>query len=275
VCRAVTDAPGASAELTVLKFGSSLLAGLDGYGRALEEVLREIEAGRRVVAVVSARRGVTDALERDARALSAWPDSHLRALLLRTGEEASAALLGLALGRFGVRTRVLTADELGLRTLGAPDDGEPADVDVDALRGAVERHEAVVVPGFVGRDASGRPALLGRGGSDYTALFVASRLGASEVRLVKDVDGVFPSDPRRMLADHGPDAPTGTRPTAEPGRPPPALERVSWSEVERIGNGVVQPKALRFAERIGLPFRVAGVGGRGTLVGPRCPRGEP
>ena len=241
--------------LSVLKFGSSLLGGSDGYGMAVQEIARELRAGRRVVAVVSARRGVTDALEREARDVAAeTPDATLLALLLRTGEEASAAVLGLALGRAGARARVLTADELGLRTDGAPDDGEPTDVDVGGLRAALEAHEVLVVPGFVGRDGAGRPALLGRGGSDYTALYLASRLGAAEVRLVKDVDGVYAVDPGVAR---------GSRAEA-----PVPLEHATWAEVERVGNGVVQPKALRFAERVGLAFRVAAAGGRGTLVGP-------
>jgi homoserine dehydrogenase len=251
-------------DLVVVKLGSSLLRGPDGFVRAVEEIAHQLRNGRRVVAVVSARRGVTDALEREARAVASEPpDPLLLALLLRTGEEASAALMGLALQRAAVRVRVLIADELGLRTCGALDDAEPTDVDVSGLRVSLEAHDVVVVPGFVGRDAAGRPALLGRGGSDYTALYLASRLGAAEARLVKDVEGVFAVDPRITRA--GVRAAGG----AAWSRSEPPLPHATWAEVERIGNGVVQPKALRFAERVGLSFRVAAAGGRGTLVGPR------
>ncbi|HEM46077.1 MAG TPA: hypothetical protein ENO23_03430, partial [Alphaproteobacteria bacterium] len=116
------------------------------------------------------------------------------------------------------------------------------------VREALERHEITVVPGFVGRCADGRPTLLGRGGSDFTALFLGHRLGAVEIRLVKDVDGVFDGDPAR-------------RPGAT------ARRAATWEEVERAGGGVVQPKALRWAAARRLGFRVAALGGTGTWVG--------
>ncbi len=51
-----------------------------------------------------------------------------------------------------------------------------------------------MLPGFVGRDASGRTSVLGRGGSDLTAVFLARELEGS-CRLVKDVDGLYTADP--------------------------------------------------------------------------------
>lgn len=276
---------GASARVVVLKFGSSLLDGPGGYRMAVEEIGRWVARGHRLLVVVSARRGRTDELLREARAVTGPRDGaemgdgsetgsgaetsfgpvvrgdamaagsdatapcepSLVARLLRTGEEASVALLGLAAARAGLSTAVLGADELGLRTTGPVDDAEPVDVDLAALRIALGRHAVAIVPGFVGRNARGWPTLLGRGGSDYTALYLGSRVGAAEIRLVKDVDGVFEGDPGELEA-----------------RP---LASASWDDVERVGGGVVQSKALRFAEREGLGFRVAAPGGRGTRVG--------
>lgn len=244
--------------VTVLKFGSSLLADPVGYAVAAEEIERHVGSDHlgseycgsdhRVLVVVSARRGATDRLFRDARRVSTRPGSSLLAHLLRTGEDASAALLGLTLEGRGRCVGVLTADELDLRTTGPLDDGEPCDAAVSRLARALGRHEIIVVPGFVGRSREGEPSTLGRGGSDYTALYLASRLRAEEVRLVKDVDGVHAADPRG----------SGLRSSPFAG--------ATCEDVERVGNGVVQSKALRFADRVGLSFRVAGVGGEGTRV---------
>lgn len=236
--------------VTVLKFGSSLLSGGDGFKKVVGEVEREVALGHRVLAVVSAMKGTTDRLLDTARDLSANPPQGLLSVLLRTGEDASVALLGIALVQSGVNAHALTADEFGLRTAGPLDDAEPVDVDLVRLVACLRAHDVIVVPGFVGVDASGHPSLLGRGGSDLTALYLADRLGAEEVRLLKDVDGVFPRDPK-----------------AEEGRSE-ALVSATWGEVARVGNGVVQSKALLFAERIGLAFRVAAVAGTGTRVGP-------
>lgn len=231
--------------VVVLKFGSSLLDGAAGYRVAVGEIRRSVQAGKRALVVVSARRGITDGLLRQARAVTEHAaerrpgidDTSLVARLLRTGEEASAALLGLAVTDAGLRARVLGVDELGLITEGPEDDAEPVDVDVAAVRRTMARHDVTIVPGFAGRDVRGRPTILGRGGSDYTALSLGRAMGADEIRLVKDVDGVFVRDPG--AGDLG----------EERGPPMRSLPAASWELVERLGGGVVQRKALRFAKR--------------------------
>ena len=52
-----------------------------------------------------------------------------------------------------------------------------------------------IVPGFIGRTKDGMIATLGRGGSDYTATYIAS-LFDSQIILFKDVDGVFSANPK-------------------------------------------------------------------------------
>ena len=276
--------------VVVLKFGSSLLDGAAGYRVAVGDIRRSVHAGKRALVVVSARRGITDGLLRQARAVTEHAAEHrpgvddpsLVARLLGTGEEASAALLGLAVTAAGFRARVLGVDELGLITEGPEDDAEPVDVDVAAVRRTMVRHDVTIVPGFAGRDVRGRPTILGRGGSDYTALFLGRAMGAGEIRLVKDVDGVFVRDPKagglevgdvEAHARAGQGARGGNprarrRVEAEHAKPPVrALASASWELVERLGGGVVQRKALRFAKQERLAFRVAAPGGVGTRVG--------
>lgn len=234
--------------LRVLKFGSSVLVRPELYRRAAEEVRAEVASGCRVVAVVSAMGETTDRLLAAARAVTDAPDDALLAALLGTGEEASVALLAVALDATGVSVSAFTRTTVPVRTRGPLQDADPVDVDTDRILSVLESVEVVVFPGFVGVDAAGTPSLLGRGGSDLTALFLGHALGAAEIRLVKDVDGIFPGDPRR-------------KPEAGP------FAYLSWEGARRIGGSVVQEKALAFAARHGLGFRVAAPGGRGTWVG--------
>ncbi len=238
-----------SLPVVVLKFGSSVLSRPDGYRRAADEVVQEVARGNRVVAVVSAMGRTTDRLLEAARSLAARPPEALLGQLLATGEEASVALLSIALTSAGVNVVSLPTDQFRLRTHGTLSDADPVQADTSTLAAALGTHEAVVLPGFVGRDASGAPSLLGRGGSDLTALFLGDALDAVEVRLVKDVDGVYSQDPKS-------------------GEEAVALARATWDEVRRIGGGVVQEKAIAFAEQRGRGFRVSSVGGLGTWVGP-------
>ena len=246
--RRVSGRGSAPTAVVVLKFGSSVLEGPAGYVAAAAEVAREVGAGRRVVAVVSAPPGSTDALLRSAAPLASRPPDRLVSRLLATGEAQSVALLAIALAERGIEACALEASALALRTRGPTLDADPVDVDALSLRAALDRCAAVVVPGFVGVDAEGELSLLGRGGSDLTALFLADRLDAVECRLLKDVDGVHASDPR-------------VDPAA------PVFQRATWDVVLEVGGALVQAKAVRFARERGRAFRVAPFGGEGTWVG--------
>lgn len=234
----------------LLKFGSSILASPVDYGSVAEEVRREVADGVKAVVVVSAMGGTTDSLLASARTVASSPPDSLIGALLATGEEASVALLVIALVAAGVPALGLPSWRVPIHTRGTLRDADPVDVDTDAIIAALESHDVVVVPGFVGLDATGAPSLLGRGGSDLTALFLGHVLGATELRLIKDVDGIYPADPKHVA---------GVAP----------LSRATWDEVRGVGGVVVQNKALAYAERHALGFRVAPLGGTGTLVGGR------
>ncbi len=260
-----------SGPVHVLKFGSSVLAAPEGYRSVAGHVRDEVARGRKVIAVVSAMGRTTDTLLTTAKAVAPRPPDALVSALLATGEEASVALLGIALADVGVPSTGFTAARLAVRTRGALWDAEPVDVDTGPIAAALDCSDVVIVPGFVGVDVTGVPSLLGRGGSDLTALFLGHAIGAAEVRLIKDVDGIYPADPRAtgVSGATGATAATGTT-GATRGLAP--LRTVSWDQARRIGGGVVQDKALRFAASNGLAFRVAAMGGCGTRVGtPRRP----
>jgi len=234
----------------VLKFGGSVLKHERDVLRVVHEVYRWLREGYRVVAVVSAIEGQTDALLDCASAYGANASEDSTALLLATGELQSAALLGLALGRAGIDAAVLTPWALGLRTLGDTLDAEPVSLDVDRIERTLNRVGVCVVPGFVGVGHGGGVTLLGRGGSDLTALFLAQRLGA-RCRLIKDVDGLYQHDP------------------AKPGPRPLRYALVSVNEALTLGGHIVQNKALALVHGTGLHFEVGSLGGvSATLVTP-------
>ncbi|HXY19175.1 MAG TPA: M20/M25/M40 family metallo-hydrolase [Gemmatimonadales bacterium] len=235
--------------LTVLKFGGSVLGTARDYAAAVADVRRHLQRGERVLAVVSALKGATDSLLADAHHFGPAPEPAATASLLATGEAASAARLALALNAAGVEAALLDPSAIGLTTRGPLLDADPVAVDDEALRHALQRSGAAVVPGFFGRDTSGGYALFGRGGTDLTALFLAHRLGASGCRLLKNVDGVYERDPAA-------------------GRKPRRYEAISWDDALKLGSRVIQPKALHFARRERVEFDVGAVGSlRGTRVG--------
>jgi aspartate kinase len=61
---------------------------------------------------------------------------------------------------------------------------------------ALAREQVVVMGGFIGASQDGVTTTLGRGGSDYTAAIVGAGIGAEEIQIWTDVDGMLTADPR-------------------------------------------------------------------------------
>jgi homoserine dehydrogenase len=249
--------PLPSVPTVVLKFGSSVLQTPASLPIAVSEIYRHYREGRRVVAVVSAFDGVTDRLLEEVGPGDDAPDPAALAVLLSTGETASAAQLVIALHRAGVPARFADPRDIGLTAEGDRSNAELTHVEVDCLEALLEVTPVLVVPGFFARAADGGLALLGRGGSDLTALYLAAELRAQCI-LLKDVDGLYESDPATAL-DH-----------------PRRFTQADYATAEACAGSLVQPKAVRFARDRALTLDLARVGlpqhtriGRGpTIVGP-------
>jgi len=236
------------AEVVVLKFGSSVLRTQADIPNAVHEIYRWYRSGCRVLAVVSAIGLTTDELlaqadevlgrmpEEEGRSITS-PQPYALAELLATGERASAALLGIALDRAGVPARVLNPREIGLTATGAPLDSELSGVDIGRVRELLALDPVLVLPGFFGTDAEGRTHLLGRGGSDLTAVFLADALSPCRCRLIKDVDGVYESDPASR--SHELTAGTHERGTRR-------FEALDYTMALKVGGSLIQPKAVEF-----------------------------
>lgn len=242
-------APLPGAPVVVMKFGSSVLTGPADAPAVASAIYAEVRRGRRVVAVVSAFAGETDRLLAEARELGLAHDNPLLPAYVVQGEERSAALTALACDRIGLDAVTLTVRELGIRAEGPREHARPVALARAALEQALERHEVVVAPGFGALGRDGRTVLLGRGGSDLTALFLAAELGLDHVQLVKDVDGLYDRDPN---AD--PDA--------------RRYDQASWAEAKALGGGLVQPDALDLAEARRLCVEVRNhADGHRTVIG--------
>jgi homoserine dehydrogenase len=244
----------------VLKFGSSVLRTPASLPIAVAEIYRHYRRGRRVIAVVSAFEGVTDRLLEAASLGGGAPDPAALAVLLSTGEIASAAQLVVALHRAGLPARYTDPRDIGLTGAGDRLNAELTQVRTDRLEALLDAAPVLVVPGFFAQSPEGGLALLGRGGSDLTALYLAAELQA-ECILLKDVDGLYEADPARVDAGD---------------RLPRRFTQADYATAEACAGALVQPKAVRFAHGRRLALHLARVGhaqstriGEGpTLIGP-------
>ena len=240
----------AAFDVVVLKFGSSILRTQSDTPAVASEIYGHVRAGRKVVAVVSAFGGQTDRLLADARLLGLDHENDLLPGYVALGEELAAALTAIACDRIGLDAVALSVRELGILAEGPSEHAPPCDLKSDALLKALAEPQDVVVPGFGAVRSDGKVALLGRGGSDMTAVFLAAELGLSRVRLVKDVDGLYDRDP-----------------AAASGKPL-RYRRASWDDARRHGGALVQHDAIDLGQERSVEIEVAGLGrAGGTVVG--------
>jgi aspartate kinase len=231
--------------VTVLKIGGSVLSGSQGYSRAAAFVASRLceHAGERLLVVVSAEFGATDALLASARDIVEEPDAAALDLLWSTGETRSAALVALHLHARGVKALALNVHQAGLVEPDSASLAGHAEVRTLGLRAALASHDVVVVPGFLARGAGDRIVSLGRGGSDLTAVLLAAGLDARCCELVKDVPGYFSRDPH-LYAD---------------AEPLPTLDYTRALAMADEGCELVQRQALEAAARHHLPLVVRSI----------------
>ncbi len=240
---------GTSPPVTVVKFGSSVLISEADLPRAADEIYRWVRQGHRVVAVVSALGATTDRLLNHAQRTAPRASESTVAAWLSTGEQQAVANLGLALDRAGIPHTVASPHEIAFKVSGPRLDGEPVSVDASAIAKALLRAPVVLVPGYFGVHVDGGIGLLGRGGSDLSAIFLGRALHAAQTRLVKDVDGLYDRDPVEARAT---------------GHTPRRFGQASYVDVLKLSGGIVQHKAVRYAQTHGIAFDVTRLGGTDT-----------
>ncbi len=238
--------------LLVQKFGGTSVADCACIGLVARRILKAREQGHDVVVVVSAMAGETDRLIGLARKITDIPDSREMDVLLATGEQASMALLVMALQRQGVRARSYTGGQVAIVTDDVHTKARIREVGVERLRADVAAGVIPVVAGFQGVRGNGDTTTLGRGGSDTTAVAIAAALGADECQIYTDVEGVFTTDPRVV--------PEARR-----------LDRITFEEMlelSSLGSKVLQIRAVEFAGKYDVPLRVLSTfaEGKGTLI---------
>ncbi|PZN12059.1 MAG: aspartate kinase [Bacillota bacterium] len=222
--------------LWVWKFGGSSVATPERIRHVARRIAAARQEGRNLVVVVSAMGDTTDDLIALARELHPEPPTREMDALLATGEQASAALVAMALDALGHPAQSFTGWQAGILTEGPHGTARIRAVAVERLREVLDQGRIPVVAGFQGITEGGDVTTLGRGGSDTTAVALAAALGAERCEIFSDVEGVFTADPRVV-----PDA-----------RLLPVISYDEMMELARLGAQVLHHRAVICAQQHGL-----------------------
>jgi len=209
--------PEISRRTLVIKFGGRTICDAERIHESAGKVARIAEADR-VVCVVSAMGDETSRLIGLAHEVTGGnPTPRDTVRVAAFGEMTAATLFAAALESLGCPARaVLPTDEawpviasetreevLSLEKINEDrrliiHETESRAKVRDEIIPMLEKGITPVICGFLARDPDGRLTTLGRGGSDTTAFFLGKLLGADEVIIVTDQEGVLQADPRAV-----------------------------------------------------------------------------
>jgi aspartate kinase len=192
----------------VVKFGGSSLYDHERLLRSVMAVVNEAKRGSKIAVVVSAMGKTTDALLTTAKNTSNGKlQKHELDDILSMGERTCVRIFATSLRNNGVDA--VYFDPMEDRWPIITDDiFQNANPDLNAcskniqeyVLPLVEKSTIPVIAGFVGKTKNGKITTLGRGGSDTTAFLLAEGIGADQVVLVTDAEGIMTSDPKIIQA---------------------------------------------------------------------------
>ncbi len=224
----------------VQKFGGSSVADAERIRRVAGIIADTYSDDNDVVVVLSAQGDTTDDLITKAAELNSHPSKREMDMLLSTGEQASIALMAMALEKIGLPVISLTGWQIGMHTNADYGNARIKKVTCERIKNEVDKRRIVLVAGFQGINKYDDITTLGRGGSDTTAVAIAAAMGADLCQIYTDVEGVYTSDPRKV-------------PNAR------KLEEITYDEMlelASLGAQVLHNRSVEMAKRYGVNLEV-------------------
>tara|TARA_B000000460_G_C21517212_1_gene394009 strand:+ start:500 stop:1720 length:1221 start_codon:yes stop_codon:yes gene_type:complete len=182
--------------LIIKKFGGTSLSNIEKIKKAAKLVKKEVLLGNKVVVVVSALGKTTDKLQSLINKISFNSSAEEIDTILSSGEQASSGLMALALKNINVKARSFLGWQVPILTNRSYGKAKILDIDSKILKKEIKKGITPVIAGFQGVSNEFRITTIGRGGSDTTAVAIASKLSADRCDIHTDVEGVYTADPR-------------------------------------------------------------------------------
>jgi len=224
----------------VLKFGGTSVGNIGRIKKVAEKVIKSRDEGKNVVVVVSAMGDTTDRLIDLAGKITTSPSRREMDMLMSTGEQVSSALLAIAIQEKGYKCISLTGGQAGILTDEFYSNAKVLNIKVDRIIKELKKDRIVIVAGFQGVNIDNDITTLGRGGSDTTAVALASALKAKYCEIYTDVDGVYSTDPNVV-------------------REAKKLESLSYDEMLELassGAKVIHLRAVEFAKKHNVTLHI-------------------
>ena len=237
--------------LIVQKYGGSSVATTEKIMAIANHLKKIKENGDDLVVVVSAMGKTTNSLIALSKEITENPDTRELDRLMSIGENQTIALLSIALNSIGVKAISFTGEQIELKTTGIHTKSRIKSVNSNKIKEYIEKGYIVVVAGFQGVNENQDITTLGRGGSDTSAVAIASSL-CCVCEIYTDVDGIYSIDPRIY----------------EKAKKIDEISYQEMMELSYLGAGVMEPRAIELGYKYKIPIYVGKSLGEknGTLI---------
>lgn len=184
--------------LIVQKFGGTSVANTERILNVAKIITETYSKGNDVIVVVSAQGDTTDELINKAKEINEDASKREMDVLLASGEQISISLLAIAIEKMGYPVVSLLGWQAGFKTDSAYGAARIKSVDPSRIEKEIDKKNIVIVAGFQGLNKYDDITTFGRGGSDTSAVAIASVLHADLCQIYTDVEGIYTADPRKV-----------------------------------------------------------------------------
>ena len=235
--------------IVVKKFGGTSVESIEKISKIAKHLASEKQKGDGIVVVVSAMGKTTDSLFSLAYEITKTPNQREMDMLLTAGERVTMALLSLSLQKLDIQSISFTGSQSGIITNNSHGNAKIMTINAFRIFKELSKGKIVIVAGFQGVSYEKEITTLGRGGSDTTAVALASFLKAKKCEIFTDVDGVYQVDPKIVssyLCNH--DIQKFKK-----------MDNLSYEEMlymSLTGSKILHSRATEFAYKYAIPIEI-------------------
>ena len=233
-----------------MKFGGTSVANINCIKNVASIIKNQIKKYKLVV-VLSAMAGVTDSLQKLIDEVD-YPSSHNNDLVITSGEQVTVGLLSMLLNKINIKSIPLLGWQVPIITDSSHEKAKILNINNQNIINYFKNYDVVVLAGFQGISEDGKITSLGRGGSDTTAVAIASSLKAERCDIYTDVEGVYSTDPHIESKAK-------------------KIDKISYEEMlemSSMGAKVLQTRSVELAMKNSLPLQIISslTKQKGTLI---------
>ena len=239
-----------SMKILVLKFGGTSVADVTKITNVASIVEKE-NKNYKLVVVLSAMAGHTDNLQKLIDEVG-YEDSPETDLIITSGEQISISLLSMILNKKGIKTNAMLGWQIPIITDNSYGKARIVNILGKKIIEKLSIYDVLVVAGFQGISIEGKISSLGRGGSDTTAVAIASAIDAERCDIYTDVEGIYTTDPNIDKSAK-------------------KIDKISYDEMlemSSLGAKVLQTRSVELAMKNNINLQVLSsiVNSKGTLI---------